>query len=432
LYALAVEAIEKQRGQYLGVLARYPDSVLRHGIDSMTIFLEFLKRLRGIADLHGGKFTSDGWGAFFAMLKENLDEGYFSLVQAHLETLKLRNGELLSARLGRANKAGDYVLHRVPDRGWSLAALWTDIFVEKADAYSFELHPRDEAGAQALGTIRNRGIALAANALGRSADHIRDFFSVLRIELAFYVGCINLHEHLTRKGEPVCMPSAVATEEQGLSFDGLYDVGLALSIGDRTVGNDANADGRTLIVVTGPNTGGKSTFLRSLGLAQLMMQSGMFVAAEMFRASLCDGLFTHYKREEDTSMKSGKFDEELGRMSDIVDHIGPSSMLLLNESFASTNEREGSEIARQIISALTEKGVRVFCVTHLYELARGFYERNRGNELFLRAERHVDGTRTFKLAEGAPLPTSFGEDLYERIFASRKPPEPIEERRAQL
>ena len=128
---------------------------------------------------------------------------------------------------------------------------------------------------------------------------------------------------------------------------------------------------------------------------------------------------------EDTrlfGMESGKFDEELSRMSDIVDHIGPHSVVLFNESFAATNEREGSLIVSQVMSALLEKKVRVFSVTHMHELAHGFYERNVGNALFLRAERRADGVRTFKMLEGEPLPTSFGEDLYQRIFSVKAVP----------
>jgi DNA mismatch repair ATPase MutS len=90
-----------------------------------------------------------------------------------------------------------------------------------------------------------------------------------------------------------------------------------------------------------------------------MMQCGMFVPAESLYANICDGLFSHYRREEDVTMESGKLDEELGRMSDIVDYIRPNSLILFNESFAATNEREGSEIARQIVSALLEKGIKV-------------------------------------------------------------------------
>lgn len=117
-------------------------------------------------------------------------------------------------------------------------------------------------------------------------------------------------------------------------------------------------------------------------------------------------------------MKSGKLDEELGRMSGIVDSIRKDSLVLFNESFAATNEREGSEIAGQITRALMESGVKVFFVTHQYELARGFHERKQENVLFLRAERRADGTRTFKVDEGKPLETSFGEDLYDRIFGA--------------
>lgn len=107
-------------------------------------------------------------------------------------------------------------------------------------------------------------------------------------------------------------------------------------------------------VVTGANQGGKSTFLRSVGLAQLMLQCGMFVPAEAFAASVAGGIYTHYRREEDTAMQSEKLDEELARMSAIVDLLRPHDLVLLNESFAATNEREGSEIVRQIIDALVE------------------------------------------------------------------------------
>jgi len=115
-------------------------------------------------------------------------------------------------------------------------------------------------------------------------------------------------------------------------------------------------------------------------------------------------------------MTSGKLDEELARMSEIVDHIEPNSMLLFNESFAATNEREGSEIARQIVCALLEKRIKIFYVTHLYEFAHDFFNRKRGDAIFLRAERNADGTRTFRLLEGEPLETAFGEDLYRQIF----------------
>ncbi|MFZ0729782.1 MAG: DNA mismatch repair protein MutS, partial [Methylovirgula sp.] len=288
------------------------------------------------------------------------------------------------------------------------------IFGPKPLVYTFHLHPRDESGAKALSTLKDKGLNLSANALAQSGDHILSFFNMLRTELAFYLGCVNLHEQLSQQNEPTCFPAPTA--ERAFAFEGLYDVCLSLKMAQQIVGNDVNADGKELVIITGANQGGKSTFLRSVGLAQLMMQAGMFVSAESFRSELCDRLFTHYKREEDVTMKSGKFDEELSRMSEIVDHLTSSSMILFNESFAATNEREGSEIAKQIVTALLRRHVRIFFVTHLYEFAHGLCAMRMQNAIFLRAERHSDGVRTFRLEEGEPLQTSYGKDLYDAIF----------------
>jgi DNA mismatch repair ATPase MutS len=143
------------------------------------------------------------------------------------------------------------------------------------------------------------------------------------------------------------------------------------------------------------------------------------VPATEFSANVCQGVFTHYRRKEDASMKSGKLDEELSRMSAIVDQIKPNSLMLFNESFAATNEREGSEIARQITSALLEQNVKIFFVTHMYEFARIFFEKQMKDAIFLRAERKAGGKRTYKLLVGDPLPTSYGEDVFKTVFGKK-------------
>lgn len=115
-------------------------------------------------------------------------------------------------------------------------------------------------------------------------------------------------------------------------------------------------------------------------------------------------------------MKSGKLDEELSRMSEIVDNLSPNALVLFNESFAATNEREGAAIAHQIVSALIERRIKVFFVTHQFELAQSFYNQHLETALFLRPERRDDGERTFRLVEGSPQPTSHGVDLYNSVF----------------
>jgi DNA mismatch repair ATPase MutS len=324
---------------------------------------------------------------------------------------------LISAELGKANEGTNYILRKTNPNNQN----WLKrIIGPKSPLYSYTLHPRDDAGAQALGQLRDRGVNLVANAVAQSADHINSFFNALRLELAFYIGCLNLSEQLAQLGEPVVFPQPTPASERRLSFTGLYDVALALTMNQKVVGNDVNADNKDLIIITGANQGGKSTFLRSIGLAQLMMQCGMFVPARSFCANICEALFTHYKREEDATMESGKFDEELSRMSDIVDNITPNSAVLFNESFSATNEREGSEIARQITCALLEMRIKVFYVTHLYELANSFYDQQMENAIFLRAERKAGGERTFKLVVRKPLQTSYGRDVYNEVFGIRE------------
>jgi DNA mismatch repair ATPase MutS len=282
--------------------------------------------------------------------------------------------------------------------------------------YTYQIAERDESGMRALSDIQARGIGQVAATLGRSVDHLMAFFRLLRSELGFLVACLNLHARLARKDEQVCFPDALAATASKLSARDLFDISLSLITDTRAVSNRLEADGKSLVMVTGANGGGKSTFLRSLGQAQIMMQAGMFVPATSFRASLCAGLFTHFKREEDALLRSGKLDEELHRLSAIVDHLKFGCLVLLNESFASTNEREGSEIGRQFVRALLDSGVRMIFVTHLFTLAHGLYLMHREDTLFLRADRRPDGGRTFQLNEGEPLATSHGVDLYRRIF----------------
>jgi len=416
LYDLAVEAIESKRKSWYGYYSSYPGAILGGSIEVLRMFVDRLRKLRELAREQAGRFASEGWTALFAMLGKELTDEYLASVQHHLTALKLRKGVLLSAQLGEGGDGGaGYVLHQPPENGpnWLKRILGMG-----PPAYSFRLHERDEAGARILSELRTRGINLVANALAQSADHVLSFFEALRTELAFYVGCLNLRDRLAAKGEPLCFPAPEPGVTRAHRFNGLYDVCLTLHMEPRVVGNAVNAEGKSLAIITGPNQGGKSSFLRSIGVAQMMMQCGMFVAAESFAAEVRGGLFTHYVREEDATMKSGKLDEELGRMNDIVEHIVPNSMLLFNESFAATNEREGSEIARQIVCALLEKGMKIFFVTHLYDFAHGFLGRETGDTIFLRAERKTDGTRTFRLLEGDPLDTSHGEDLYTRIFAA--------------
>jgi DNA mismatch repair ATPase MutS len=410
IYAIAAGALLDRRKLWGFLGSQNPSSILSGAVSQLEVLIARLRELRQVADEHAGKFSSDGLTTLLRAVQRELDDEYFQTLNGHLRQLRFRDGVPMSAQLGRDNSGINYVpLSRGSRRSWK-----ERIGIEPRSVYSFTIPPRDEAGAQALEAMTSRGLNLVANAAAQSADHVTSFFTMLRAEAGFYVSCLNLHDRLTAAGVPVSFPEPLAPFPSGFCCQDLRDASLTLRA-DRVIGNDVNADGRPLVIITGANSGGKSTFLRSVGVAQLMMQCGMFVTARSLRASVCRRVFTHFIREEDREMISGRLDEELGRMSAIADHITMHSLLLFNESFAATNEREGSEIGRQVVRALLEAQVRVFFVTHQFDFADSFHRQQPDTTLFLRAPRQPDGQRTFKLTVSEPLPTSYGQDIYHRI-----------------
>lgn len=413
LYDLAVAASEAERHVFAFLFRASPDTILSRSRQLMLLYLASLHRLASLAAEHAPGFRSEGFTRFFEVIASELTGDYFAELESRLDELELKRGTLMSARLGAGVQGTGYVLRRHPPvRGWR-----ERLTGRSRDSYTFTIPERDEAGARALSELASRAVNETANSIAQSVDHVKGYFTQLRAELGFYLGCLSLRERLAARGQPVCYPVPSAAGAERFAASGLYDASLALTLDGPVTGNDVAADGRRLIMVTGANQGGKSTFLRSVGQAQLMLQAGMFVPAGELSASICTGVFTHYKREEDATMERGKLDEELDRMSAVTDRIKPGGLLLCNESFASTNEREGSQIAREIIRALTEAGVRIVFVTHLYDLAESIHAGG-DRVLFLRAQREPDGSRTYRLPAGPPLPTSYGEDLYRQVFGT--------------
>jgi hypothetical protein len=425
VYAVAVGAMEDKRHMWLGSYGgSYQDasSNLSGAVSHLEAYVARLRQLRQITDEHAGKFNSDGLRALFATLQRELDDEYFEEISYQLKQLRFRAGVLISAGLDRDNSGTGFAL-RAPTRG---RRRWTErLGIGPRTTYSFTVPPRDEACGRILSDLTSRGINLVANAAAQSADHIGSYFTMLKAELGFYVSCLNLASRLAAKGVPVAVPDPAGPSSLAFACTDLRDACLELQSPGPVVGNDVQATGKPLVIITGANSGGKSTFLRSVGVAQLMMQCGLFVTAKSYRADVARGIFTHFIREEDSGMTSGRLDDELKRMSAIAGQIGPHCLVLFNESFAGTNEREGSEIGYQVVRALLEAQIKVLFVTHRFSLADRFRRQDSSATLFLRADRQPDGRRNYKLSVKNPLPTSFGEDLYYRLGAWLEEDKPL-------
>lgn len=410
LYRLATRLCVEGRRALPTIWSRLgSESVLHRGTEAMTLLLNGLRRARALLCDHSDQFTSAALTRLCKDLQREADDELFEQVEDLLQALTFRDGVLASARLGRLNQGVDHTLVRPLDRNRHRV-------VPHQAPVSRPHHGRtiardDVEGLQDLDRLRDHLLHLAARDLATSVDDLLGFLHNLRSELAFFLGATAIHRALNARGLPCCRPSPLASDADGLTAVGLYDPCLALRIGGAVQGNDLYAEGRRLIFMTGANGGGKSTFLRAIGIAQLMMQSGMATPGRHFAARPSRGVFTHFRREEQAAVTGGALDEELGRMQVLVAHMRPGALLLCNESFASTNEREGAQIAGEVLRALCRVGVTVVFVSHLYELTQGFYEEHRDDTVFLRAQRGAHGVRTHVLRPGKPLPTSFGLDL---------------------
>ena len=291
------------------------------------------------------------------------------------------------------------------------------------NSFSSKLTPAIEKQVEAL---EQNIVNYAMSFTRRFIEKFSGFFEQLMLQTAFYRGAVNLRHHMKRSGIEYCFPTVC--DNKNLSFIELKEFVMCMEQRVNAVGNTCSILNKQLVIITGANQGGKSTFLRSVGIAQVMMQAGLPVAAEDFSSGIFPSLFTHFTRREDSAMNSGRLDEELGRMNSIIENLDDRSLVLLNESFATTTEVDGSIIAYDIIKALNEAGVKILTVTHLLSFAKKMYseseERTKKGEdsgiTFFCAERKSDGQRTFKMIQSVPELTSFGLDLYKQVIGTPK------------
>ncbi len=421
LYALAADALAEEH-RIWGWSEHSASSVLLRSLQVLGVFLAALRRLIELARAEGPALRSAGFRRLVAELNTELDDAFFREAAAHMERLRHRSPLLLSTGVGPEARPTEFTL-RAPREERRRA--WQRLLPARRNPRTVVIGDRDETGHRYLSDLTDRGLEPAAAALGRAADHLLQFLQAFRDEVGFYVGALNLADRLAATGNPVCRPRLDRADGPACDAQGLFDVGLALHLGKPVVANDVLAGGRRLVLLTGANRGGKSTLLRALGLAQLMAQAGLFVGARGYVGGVAAGVYTHFRRAEDPGMTRGKLEEELARLRTITEAIRPGALLLCNESLSSTNEQEGSEIADQVVRALVGHRVTVYYVTFLFEFADAWQRRAPQECLCLRVERRSDGSRSFRLVPGEPLPTSFAEDLYHQIWDAPPGPGPI-------
>jgi len=212
-----------------------------------------------------------------------------------------------------------------------------------------------------LKRVLNKYVDVSGRALAGLAD-----------ELLFYLRFIGLEKKLTEYGIPCC--SAEASDSDTVLRD-FCNVKLAIcrlkgTVEEDIVCNDMEfTDDKTVQVLTGPNRGGKTILTQGIGLVFLLYQSGVFVPASSAKIRPCDGIYTHFPVEEEKTVSLGRLGEEAERFNEICRTAGHNSLLLFNESFATTSHTESLYIAEDVLKYLCCIGARTIFNTHMHELA---------------------------------------------------------------
>lgn len=242
-------------------------------------------------------------------------------------------------------------------------------------------------------------------------------------ELTFYLCWAELVEKIMAAGVPMCKPEILSESRREFYAEGLYNLKLGLKIvgGEQlnlvlnTV--DFRAE-RRIYIMTGPNRGGKTTFTQAVGIIFLMAQHGLYVPAKRCMLSPADNIFTHFPADENRTVDLGRLGEESKRLSEIFAQASDRSLLLFNESLATTNFEEGLYIAKDVVKALSYLGARTIFNTHMHELAMNLEELNSsrlGDSCVASLITGVEnGQRSYKVFVAPPCGQSYAKDIAQK------------------
>jgi len=318
------------------------------------------------------------------LLEATCDPRLLGDLGAAMEGLRPSGHLEISLGLGPTNLPARLALHRPAEapRTW-----WARRRIRR---HAIALAPYDQAAIDALRDLVAAAMAPAVQEAIAGARAYVAMMVFLRDQLAWVVGAVTLIEACRARG----IPLAIARPASGLTFTELVDPVLALTSHGAVVPSSLAETDASALVVRGANSGGKTTWLRSLGLALLCQRVGLPVTAREFACQPTTSLATLFPRDE--AGDAGLFSHELACASSAIDDLRPGGWLLANEPLSSTHTHLGSRIVAELTTGICAAGARVALVTHappiLHEL----------EVLALTTVQDATGRPTYEIVPGAP------------------------------
>jgi DNA mismatch repair protein MutS2 len=235
-----------------------------------------------------------------------------------------------------------------------------------------------------------------------------------------YLASLSFRDRASEKGLAVSLPELV--ESGGLRLEGLFNP-LLMEAGIVPVTCDVRAAPGALVIVTGPNSGGKTRLLQGIAIAQVFAEAGLFAPVRSAKVPRASGLFASLFEEARSDQLEGHLGMELLRIRRLFDELDTGALVVIDELCSGTNPSEGEEIARLVLSLLPELGVQAFVTTHLLQfaarLADEAKERKMASLDFLQVELDEQERATYRFVPGVAR-TSLAHKTAERLGVTRE------------
>jgi DNA mismatch repair protein MutS len=206
----------------------------------------------------------------------------------------------------------------------------------------------------------------------RNNDFIERAVAAFDREVQFYLAYLEYIAPLRRSGLAFCYPAVSDTNQEIYSRDG-FDIALAhklLKGNSPVVCNDFELKGKErVLVVSGPNQGGKTTFARAFGQLHYLANIGCPVPGRDAQLFLFDRIFTHFEKEEKVENLRGKLEDDLLRIHGILGRTTRRSIIIMNEIFTSTTIQDETFLSERVMEQVVELGLLCVWVTFVDELA---------------------------------------------------------------